>query len=290
MYSIVVAAMLTTGTPAPAFGGLFSRGGESCLGGCNGCTGYSCGGCNGGGCYGGCNGGGCNGGGCYGFLGVRDFFHNAFSFRGGCGGGCGGCQGGCNGGCYGGCTGYSYGGCNGSYSGYGYGMSSSGYEIPMGMMTSMPMNTYGAMPMNTYGTMPMDQAMPYAMPQGNVMTPAPPLNMPNQLPIGPPPRSDEATVSANQATVVVNLPADARLYVETHLMPLSGTTRAFRSTDLAPNMKHTYTIRMEVERGGKPVERVQSVIVEPGKRTQVTFEDPGEAGGTARAAYTYNVK
>ncbi len=284
MYSIVVAAMLTTGTPAPAFGGLFSRGGESCLGGCQGCNG-----CSGGSCYG-CNGcTGCQGGcGGYGFLGIRDFFHNAFSS-----GSCNGCCGGCNGcygsmSCYGGCMGGCMGGCQGSYSMGGYGMSSSGYEMPMGMNTSMPMNTYGAMPMNPYGGMPMTQGMPYSMPQGNVMNPVPPLNMPNQLPYGPPPQAADATVPANQATVVVNLPADARLYVEKHLMTLTGTTRAFRTPDLAPGSKYNYTIRMEVERGGKMIEKTENITIEPGKRTQVSFADPGEGGGgLTRAQIAY---
>jgi uncharacterized protein (TIGR03000 family) len=178
----------------------------------------------------------------------------------------------------------------------GFGMSSSGYDVPMNMYASMPMNTYGAMPMNTFGTMPMMDSTPYSMPmmpQGNVMNPAPPLNTPNPMPYGPPPQASDATVSPNQATVVVSLPADARLYVEKELMNLTGSVRAFRTTDLAPGMKHTYTIRMEVERGGKVVEKTEVINLEPGKRTQVFFADPGDTGSggsTARMAYTPSVK
>lgn len=81
MYSVVLAAMLTTGADTPAWGkgGWYNYSG--CWG-CHGCRG-SCFGCYG--CYGGC--GGCFGcGGCY-----------------GCCGGCFGCYGGCYGcyGCYG---------------------------------------------------------------------------------------------------------------------------------------------------------------------------------------------
>lgn len=282
MYSIVVATMLTTGTPAPAFGGLFSRSNESCFGGCQGCQGCFGGGCFG--CSGGCSGGcagcfgcqGCNGcsGGCNGFLGIRDFFSNVFSM-----GGCNGCSGysGCNGcmGCYGGC----YGGCGG-FPTSGYGFSTSGYEMPM-MMTSMPMgnmNSAPGMDMMTYG-------MPSGMP-GNVTLPAPPLNQTSPLPYGPPPQLQESTVAANQATVIVNLPADARLYVEKHLMELTGSVRAFRTPDLTPGTRYTYTIRMEVERGGRMVEKTETVTIEAGKRTQVSFADPGDNGNTARAAYT----
>lgn len=283
MYSIVVVAMLTAGVPDPAFGGR-NRGGEACLGGCQGCYGGSCYGCSG--CTG-CQ--GCCGG--YGFLGIRDFFSSAFgsgSCNGCCGGcnGCSGCCGGCSGcygsmSCYGGCMG----GCQGSYSMGGYGMSSSGYEIPMGSFASMPMNSYGTMPMTPYGMSP--DAMPYSMPQGNVMNPIPPLNMQNQMPMGPAPQAADATISPTQATVVVNLPADARLYVEKHLMTLTGTTRAFRTPDLTPGTKYNYTVRMEVERSGKMIEKTETITVEPGKRTQVSFADPGEGGALTRAHIAY---
>jgi uncharacterized protein (TIGR03000 family) len=184
--------------------------------------------------------------------------------------------------CFGGCN-----GCFGSSSGYpmgGYGMSTSGYEVPMTMFTSMPMN---------YGTMPMTNEIPYGMqpmPQANVMNPAPPLNMPSQLPYGPPPQAADAAVAPNQATVVVSLPTDARLYVEKHLMDLTGAVRAFRTPDLAPGSKYSYTIRMEVERGGRMVEKTETITIEPGKRTQVFFADPGDGANTARMAYTPNAK
>lgn len=105
MYTIVLAALLTTGNEVPDFG---RRGGcHGCYGGCyGGCWGGCYGGCWGG-CYGGCWGGcygGCYGGGCYG----------------GCYGGCGGCYG-CGGGCYGGTMIYSSGGCTGMASGGGGG-------------------------------------------------------------------------------------------------------------------------------------------------------------------------
>ena len=78
MYSVVLAAMLTTGSTAPAWGGSgwYNYGGcYGCRGSCHGCYGSSCYGCCGGcygcyGCYGCC--GGCYGccGGCYGCWGM----------------------------------------------------------------------------------------------------------------------------------------------------------------------------------------------------------------------------
>ena len=86
MYSLVLAALLTTGNQVPDWG---------CRGGCHGCRGgcYGCYGC--GGCWGGCYGcGGCWGG-CYGCGG--GFYSGCWGCY-GCGGGCFGCYG-CGGGC-----------------------------------------------------------------------------------------------------------------------------------------------------------------------------------------------
>jgi uncharacterized protein (TIGR03000 family) len=109
MYTIVLAAFLTTGNEVPDFGR---------RGGCHGCRGGCYGGW--GGCYGGCSGwGGCSGGGwggCYG--GCGGCYGGGGCF--GCGGG-GGCFGG-GGGCFGcgGCGGIVVsGGCTGMASGGG---------------------------------------------------------------------------------------------------------------------------------------------------------------------------
>lgn len=123
MYTIVLAAILTTGNEVPDFGR---------RGGCRGCYG----GCYGSGCYGGCYGGGCWGGGyggCYGG-GWGGGYGGCWGCY-GCGGGCGGwygCGGGCGGwyGC-GGCggvivTGGCYGCGGGGGTGGGAGMSSNG--------------------------------------------------------------------------------------------------------------------------------------------------------------------
>lgn len=295
MYGVVLAAMMTTGTPAPAFGGLFSRRSSQtagCYGCMGGCAGYSCGGCAG------CQ--GC-GGGCHGFLGIRDFFSNVFSMGGcqGCNGGCYGCMGGCSGiGCMGGvpmamgCMGGMPMGCYG-------GMVSSSYDMPLGaspmmMGSSMPMG--GSMPMDMMHGMnpapmmqnqPMGQvpyapySNPYPQPYGG-QTPPPTTNpMPNDLPVGPPPTTGESTTAPNEATVVVTLPADARLYVQGSLITQSGPVRRLRTPPLT-GKTNKYTLRMEVERGGKPVEEIQTVELAPGKVTRVHFAEPGSAGSTAR--------
>jgi uncharacterized protein (TIGR03000 family) len=148
------------------------------------------------------------------------------------------------------------------------------------MMSSTPM--MGSMPMTTN---PMGSPM-ISGPNYNV----PPLNpgmapnmMPNQsIPFGPPPQSYESQTPTDQATIIVTLPVDARLYVDGTLMTLTGAVRTFRAPNLQPNLKYTYTIRMEVERNGKKLEDSKTVELQPGKTTQVVFAEPAPASGTAR--------
>ncbi|MBX7102513.1 MAG: TIGR03000 domain-containing protein, partial [Gemmataceae bacterium] len=299
MYSVVVAAVLSTGTPAPAFGGLFHRGesrNQGCAGCMGGCAGYSC---MGNSCMG-CN--GCSGSG---FLGIRSFFGNLFSF-----GGCQGCNGGCNGGCMGcmGCYGSSCMGCMGCMGGmpmscmgcmggcYGGTLVSSydvnlsampGYGMGSPMMGSMPMvdgmagQQYGMQPYATqpYGMQPFTP-QPFGATPGTVSAPMP-GTVPNQLPVGPPPTTSDAMTPPDQATVVVTLPADARMYVQNQFSALTGAVRVFRSPPLT-GKKAQYKIRMEVERGGKVLEDVKDVELEPGKTARVHFAEPAGGGGTAR--------
>jgi uncharacterized protein (TIGR03000 family) len=251
---------------------------------------------------------------------VRDFFHRVFSFGGcsGCQGGCMGCMGcggcmGCQGmacfatspmvmGCMGcmGCAGMS---CMGCMGGMPMGMPVAGMNCFGGVVTAsydMPLSGMlmaGAMPtgfapspiggMPGWDGMPMTPSTVPAMPFGgagsDAVVPAP--GAPGNIPIGPPPRAAETVTPPNQATVVVTLPADARLYVENQLMNLTGAVRVFRTPPLS-GKTNKYTLRMEVERGGRMVDETKEVELEPGKTSRVHFAEPGSAGSAARINVT----
>lgn len=256
MYSVLLTAMMTTGTTAPEFGGLFQRG---CLGcqGCQGCSGcFGCGGCYGScfGCCGGCT--GCCGGG---FLGL-----GLFTSRHGCGG-CTGCCGGCFG-CSGGCAG-CFGSCYGMPIVYasGYGMDPVSFGMPgpgMAMIPSAP-------------------AMPPAAAIGETLQPAPTPPMP-QAGIG------EAITSANAAMVVVTLPADARLFADGQPIDQTGPVRSFRTPPLEPGKSYYYVLSMEVQRNGKTQKAEERVALEAGKVARVNFPEPppAAAGNTAQIRVT----
>jgi uncharacterized protein (TIGR03000 family) len=207
-------------------------------------------GCNGG--FGGCHGFGCHGGfrGCHG------------GFGRGCYGGYGGCYGCSGGGCYGG-----YGGC---YGGYGYASYGSGWYFGA--------TCYGAGCNGCHG-------MPAYAP-GQVSPPtAPPGGLkPEQV---PPPKKEEGKESAalNQARLIVELPADAKLYVDDRLTTTTSERRVFNSPQLQEGQTYYYMLRAEVARDGKTLSETKRVLLHAGDVIQASFLDLGSIA-TARAEAT----
>jgi uncharacterized protein (TIGR03000 family) len=84
---------------------------------------------------------------------------------------------------------------------------------------------------------------------------------------------EEATIAA-PATVVVNLPADAKLSVDDYLTTSTSTTRVFVSPALTPGKDFTYTLKGEIVRDGKTVVATKQISVRAGVRTNVNLEFP----------------
>lgn len=208
------------------------------------------------GCSGGCYGGGWSG------------CHRGWSgcCGGGGWGGCsgGGCWGGCSRGCWGGCYGGGYvssgcygscwgGGCWGGGSmtggGWGGGYVGGGY--------------YGG---GSYGG-------------GSPLYAAPPMFgaslQPSTVPVTQP------ASTTRRATIVVNLPADARLTVDGTKTNSTSGRRVFVSPPLEPG-NYTYTLRAQVNRGGEMLETTRQVAVQPGRKTEVTLDIPAVAATASR--------
>ncbi len=172
---------------------------------------------------------------------------------GGCCGGCYGCYGGCRGGwgccgCYGGCCGCYGGGCYGCYGGGCYGCGG-GYAY------GCYGGCYGGGCYGCYGG----------------MVAAPVVTQPAQM----------AATSTSQATVVVQVPADAQLYVDGYRVKQTSSTRTFITPDLEPGTRYYYTVKAQVMRDGKSVEDTKRVYVRAGQTSQVSFSDLGAATAAA---------
>lgn len=290
MYGLVLMTAMTTTPNAPEFNGYFRDlfTGRGCVG-CYGSSApprYSCygGGCGGSyypaGCsgsfYNGCN--GCNG----------DTFVNRvrrWFDRGDCCGGSGNAYAygnGCSG-----SVGYS---CSGSaaYSCFGSPAVSytpvfnGGQSCYGGPIPSAPAPMFDQFP--TYpGTAP-QPSIPYAPPE-----PAPGMN-PSNVGLKPAAHSESALVSNNgnagaRATVIVKLPADARLFADARQLTLTGPERKFVSPELPSGPEFAYRFRIEYERDGEIVSVTKKVPVRAGGTVTIVFSDL-----TAKAAPEKNAE
>jgi uncharacterized protein (TIGR03000 family) len=267
MYSVVLMMAMTGSADTPEF---FGRGG------C--CGGYSCngGGCYGGGCYGGgCYGGGhgCSGyGGCHGGYGCSGSCHGGghglfgggchggglFSRHGGCHGGysccgcCGGGYSGCyGGGCYGGCTG-GYAGCNGGYGGC-YGGCTGGYTGCVGGAPTMIVVPEKKEVKKEEGlkTPPKEEGKPEAR-----------FNAP--------------------ATIIVSLPAEAKLSIDDAMTTSTSAQRVFQSPELPAGRTFVYTLKAQFSHEGRPVIVSKNVNVRAGEETRVTISAADLSGVASR--------
>ena len=259
MYSIVMLAAMTAAPETPQFCGLFGGLGHRQSYSCGGCTGYSS--CTGYGCGGGYSqqtwGGGCCGGG--GLFHGGLLHHRGYSSCNGC---CGGVYTGCCGG--GGYAAHSIptyyyqgGGCTGCT---GYVPYSTGYAVPYTVGgVNMPA---GAEYYPGVTTSPVVPAVP--------VVPASPL-----VPVKPiAPTATEipeaiGSVPATRAQVLVNLPADAKLYADGRPTALTGASRNFLTPELTSGRDFQYTLQIEYTVDGKTESVAKQVVVRAGHRTTV---------------------
>lgn len=89
----------------------------------------------------------------------------------------------------------------------------------------------------------------------------------------------KAPAKANTAKVTVNLPANAKLWVDQVECPLTSSVRVFDTPVLQPGQTYFYTLRIRVERDGNQVSDSQRVVVSAGQQVTVNF---GSAIATAQ--------
>jgi len=235
MYSAVLMLALTAGGDAVEHG----RGGHGgCYGGYSGgCGGYA-------GSYGGCYGGYGYGGGCYGgnYGCNSGGGHHGRRHHGG-GGGCYcgpvyTCYGGGYGGGYGGC----YSGFGGGYGGGCYGGFGGGY--------------YG-------GGMMYCQPGFQGQPGGGNQIPPPKKDLPKE---------EKKAAIDGSATIVVSLPADARLTIDGKATSSASSRRMLVTPTLEVGSDYVYTMQAEIVRDGRTVSQSQQVVVRSGQVANVNFD------------------
>jgi uncharacterized protein (TIGR03000 family) len=76
------------------------------------------------------------------------------------------------------------------------------------------------------------------------------------------------------ATLVVNLPADAKLTVDGAPTTSTSERRTFVTPALRPGQDYAYTLRAEITRDGQTFNASQRVTVSPGRQSEVTLTIP----------------
>lgn len=84
----------------------------------------------------------------------------------------------------------------------------------------------------------------------------------------------KATSLSNQATIVVTLPADAKLSIDDMATSSTSATRVFVSPTLPAGKDFTYVLKAEVTREGKTMTTSKVVTVRAGQESRVSFEFP----------------
>lgn len=159
---------------------------------------------------------------------------------------------------YGGYCGYSYSGCGygyGGYCGYSYGHCGYGYVGHCGY--AYPCHTYAHYPVYSYGCFP------------KTIVPMVPKKD-DKPPVKVPPEKEIST-----ATIVVNLPANAKLTFDGASTMSTASTRIFVTPELEPGTTYSYVVKAEVMKDGKPVVLgEQKVTFRVGETKEITLTEP----------------
>ena len=95
------------------------------------------------------------------------------------------------------------------------------------------------------------------------MTPAAPAT---------PPAKKTSIEGAAPATLIVNVPADARLSIDGEATTSTATQRVFVSPALNFGREYHYTLEAEFQKDGKMVKVTKEVAVKAGDETRVNFD------------------
>jgi len=196
--------------------------------------------------------------------------------------GCNGCNG-CNGcwasscnGCGGyscnGCSGYSCHGCNGCRGGF------------LGGLFGKNKGCHGCNGCNGYSchgcTGCCGGVVHTGCCGGTVVTP--PAEPKKEMKEPAKEEKKEGAAAAAPATLVVSLPADAKLTIDESATKATDAVRTFVTPTLEAGKDFSYSLKAEVVRNGQTLTATQNVTVRAGQVSRITLEIPAPAGVAAR--------
>jgi uncharacterized protein (TIGR03000 family) len=115
-------------------------------------------------------------------------------------------------------------------------------------------------------------------PSGNPMVAPPP-----RMETAPPPKKEgeAAKTVTPMAKLIIETPANAKLFVDDVAMAPAPSPRVFATPALDPNQAYYYQVRVETMVDGKPISESRQVIVRAGETTRATFTEATAQAGQA---------
>lgn len=101
--------------------------------------------------------------------------------------------------------------------------------------------------------------------------PMPPAKQPEKV---KKPAEEKETMAPASATIIVSLPAEAKLSVDGVVTTSASVQRVFVSPALERGKDYSYTLKADFVSGGKTVSVSKKVTVRAGEETRVSFEAP----------------
>jgi uncharacterized protein (TIGR03000 family) len=92
----------------------------------------------------------------------------------------------------------------------------------------------------------------------------------------PIPAPENMSTVAPRAQIVVDVPADAKLFVDDQPMKTTSSRRVFRTPILDPGQTYYYILRAEIVRDGKTQTATKRVIIRSGEEIETFFAELGK--------------
>lgn len=105
--------------------------------------------------------------------------------------------------------------------------------------------------------------------------------------LAPPPVDSTWNRADTEATLTVNVPSEAKIFVNGTATRSNGAVRRYVSRGLTPGFEYTYEIKAELDRDGQAIEETKVVKVRAGASIDVAFELNGTT--TPETVVTVNV-
>ena len=104
----------------------------------------------------------------------------------------------------------------------------------------------------------------------------------------PPPKEkkeikDKEKEQQVRARVIVELPAEAKLFIDGHLMKATSAERVFATPQLQRNKTYFYDLKAEVVRDGQTVAQTQRVYLRAGEVVRANFTELATPAAAAKA-------